>query len=236
MAKELYVGHISEQATEEDLRKLFEIMGVVTSVHLIVDEQTGEFKRCGYVRMLSEVNLDEVVETLDGTYLIDRCIVVSIAKPQKDRPAKTPFVKRKTLAAPRPASTARPAASARPATSARPASSARPAASARPATSARPAASSRPAATARPAATRDAGLNERPTAEKRAKSSRPVIKEATKTGRSSAAKEAVRKYRPAAAKDAAGSSRPAPAGKRTGRPTGGKRQGEGPRPPAKGRR
>ncbi|HEY5523508.1 MAG TPA: RNA-binding protein, partial [Desulfuromonadaceae bacterium] len=79
MAKELYVGHISEQATEEDLRKLFEVMGVVTSVHLIVDEATGEFKRCGYVRMLSEVNLNEVVETLDGTYLVDRCIVVSIA-------------------------------------------------------------------------------------------------------------------------------------------------------------
>jgi len=102
MAKELYVGHISEQATEEDLRKLFEVMGVVTSVHLIVDEATGEFKRCGYVRMLSEVNLNEVVETLDGTWLIDRCIVVSIAKPQKDRPAKTPYVRRKPTAGARP--------------------------------------------------------------------------------------------------------------------------------------
>jgi RNA recognition motif-containing protein len=200
MAKELYVGHISEQATEEDLRKLFEIMGVVTSVHLIVDEQTGEFKRCGYVRMLSEVNLNEVVETLDGTYLIDRCIVVSIAVPQKDRPAKSPFVRRKPLAAPRPA------------------------------------ASARPATTSRPAAAKDAALNERPPAAKRAKSARPVVKEATKTGRSSAAKEAVRKFRPAAAKDSARSERPAPPAKRSGRPTAGKRQGDGPRPPAKGRR
>lgn len=107
MAKELYVGHISEQATEEDLRKLFEIMGVVTSVHLIVDEATGEFKRCGYVRMLSEVDLNEVVETLDGTYLVDRCIVVSIAKPQKDRPAKTPFVKRAPKGTARPQKTTR---------------------------------------------------------------------------------------------------------------------------------
>ncbi|HIJ82539.1 MAG TPA: RNA-binding protein [Desulfuromonadales bacterium] len=129
MAKELYVGHISEQATEEDLRKLFELMGVVTSVHLIVDEQTGEFKRCGYVRMLSEVNLNEVVETLDGTYLIDRCIVVSIAVPQKDRPAKTPFVRRTPMASAR---HARPAVGARPAASARPAA-AKPAKSSRPA-------------------------------------------------------------------------------------------------------
>ena len=216
MAKELYVGHISEQATEEDLRKLFEIMGVVTSVHLIVDEQTGEFKRCGYVRMLAEVNLDEVVETLDGTYLVDRCIVVSIAKPQKDRPTKSPYVKRKPLAAARPAA-ARPAA-------------ARPAA-ARP-SAARPSAA-RPAA-ARPAAARDGVLQERP-AGKPAKSARPVVKEKTKTGRSSAAKEAVRKWRPAVAKDAAKTERPSPA-KRTGRPAGGKRQGDTPRAPAKGRR
>ena len=199
MAKELYVGHISEQATEEDLRKLFEIMGVVTSVHLIVDEKTGEFKRCGYVRMLSEVNLDEVVETLDGTYLIDRCIVVSIAVPQKDRPAKTPYVKRKPMAGARPTATARPAAG------------------------------------ARAVASEGAAGSKRPTAAKPAKSARPAAKEAGKTGRSSAAKEAVRKWRPAAAKDAAKSERPSSA-KRTGRPTGGKRQGDSPRPPAKGRR
>lgn len=200
MAKELYVGHISEQATEEDLRKLFEIMGVVTSVHLIVDEVSGEFKRCGYVRMLSEVDLNEVVETLDGTYLIDRCIVVSIAVPQKDRPAKTPYVKRKPMAG------------------------------------ARPAAAGRPAAAARPAATEGGVGSKRPTAAKPAKSARPAAKEAGKTGRSSAAKEAVRKWRPAVAKDAAKSERPSPSAKRPGRPTGGKRQGEGSRPPAKGRR
>lgn len=205
MAKELYVGHISEQATEEDLRKLFEIMGVVTSVHLIVDEQTGEFKRCGYVRMLSDVDLNEVVETLDGTYLIDRCIVVSIAKPQKERPPKTPFVKRK------------PSAGARPAT-------------------ARPAAGARPATGARTAAAESSVGSSRPAAAKPAKSSRPVAKEATKVGRSSAAKDAARKFRPKAAKDAAVTERPAPVGKRPGRPAAGKRQGEGSRPPAKGRR
>jgi RNA recognition motif-containing protein len=210
MAKELYVGHISEQATEEDLRKLFEIMGVVTSVHLIVDEQTGEFKRCGYVRMLSEVNLDEVVETLDGTYLIDRCIVVSIAKPQKDRPAKTPYVKRKPTAGARPATTARPA-------------------------GARPAAAARPS-NARQAGTESSAASARPAAAKPAKSSRPVVKEATKTGRSSAAKDAVRKFRPKATRDAATGERPSSAAKRPGRPPAGKRQGDGPRPPAKGRR
>jgi RNA recognition motif-containing protein len=89
MAKEIYVGHISENATEEDVWKLFSVMGTVTSVHLIIDPETGEFKRCGYVRMQSGVNLDEVVETLDGTYLVDREIVVSIARPQKPGMSKS---------------------------------------------------------------------------------------------------------------------------------------------------
>jgi RNA recognition motif-containing protein len=89
MSREIYVGHISESATEEDVRKLFSVMGTVTSVHLIIDPDTGEFKRCGYVRMQSGVNLDEVVETLDGAYLIDREIVVSIARPQKPGMSKS---------------------------------------------------------------------------------------------------------------------------------------------------
>jgi RNA recognition motif-containing protein len=89
MAREIYVGHISENATEEDVWKLFSVMGTVTSVHLIIDPGTGEFKRCGYVRMQSGVNLEEVVETLDGTYLVDREIVVSIARPQKPGMSKS---------------------------------------------------------------------------------------------------------------------------------------------------
>jgi RNA recognition motif-containing protein len=82
MAKELYVGHLSELVTEEDVWKLFSVMGAVTSVHLIIDPETGEFKRCGYVRMAAGVNLEEVAESLDGTYLIDKIITVSIARPQ----------------------------------------------------------------------------------------------------------------------------------------------------------
>jgi RNA recognition motif-containing protein len=112
MAKEIYVGHISENATEEDVWKLFSVMGTVTSVHLIIDPDTGEFKRCGYVRMASGINLDEVVETLDGAYLIDREIVVSIARPQKPGMSKSggnkqPWMKSGTR--PATASAARPA-------------------------------------------------------------------------------------------------------------------------------
>jgi RNA recognition motif-containing protein len=89
MAKELYVGHISENAGEEDVRKLFSVMGTVTSVHLIFDPETNEFKRCGYVRMAADVDPNEVVETLDGALLVDRVITVSIARPQKPGMSKS---------------------------------------------------------------------------------------------------------------------------------------------------
>lgn len=190
MAKELYVGHISEQATEEDLRKLFSLMGPVTSVHLIVDQQTGEFKRCAYVRMLSEVNLNEVVETLDGTYLIDRCIVVSIAKPQKERTPST-TVRRKPQGAARPA-----------------------------------------------AAGNDGGKAHPAGAKGPARSGRPAASDSAKTGRPSAARESVRPARPTTGRDDARSERTAPVGRtpKSGRPAGGKRSGDTPRPPSKGRR
>src|SRR6266568_1735956 len=87
MGKELYVGHISEKATENDLLKLFSVVGTVTSVHLITDPQTGEFKGCGYVRMATDAEAKEAIETLDGALLIDRVVLVSEARPKpKGRP------------------------------------------------------------------------------------------------------------------------------------------------------
>ena len=191
-AKELYVGHISEQATEDDLRKLFSLMGPVTSVHLIVDQDTGEFKRCGYVRMLSEVNLEEVVETLDGTYLIDRCIVVSIAKPQKDRPAKTVNIRRKPMGA------------------------ARPAASKDAVRNDRPAGARSTTKSSRPDVAKDSAKTGRSSAAKEsAKFGRPApAKESARPGRPPASKESVRSERPAPAGRPPKSGRPA-AGRKT---------------------
>ena len=85
MGKELYVGHISEKATENDLLKLFSVAGTVTSVHLITDSQTGEFKGCGYVRMATDAEAKEAIDSLDGALLIDRIVVVSEARPQKPK-------------------------------------------------------------------------------------------------------------------------------------------------------
>jgi len=89
MGKELYVGSISARATENDIRKLFSVVGEVGSIHLITDSQTGEFKGCCYLKMTTDKDAREAIDTLDGALLIDRVISVSVARPQK-RKGSTP--------------------------------------------------------------------------------------------------------------------------------------------------
>jgi len=88
MKIELYVGSISAKATEEDIRHLFSISGTVTSIHLIRDPQTGEFKGCGYVRMATPEQARDAIETLDGALLIDKVLTVSVARPQVPKQKK----------------------------------------------------------------------------------------------------------------------------------------------------
>lgn len=85
MAKELYVGNLPYEATEDDLRRLFAVAGTVTSVHVITDPETGMSKGCAYVRMASEDALAEAIESLDGALFGERLITVSIARPQKQQ-------------------------------------------------------------------------------------------------------------------------------------------------------
>ena len=86
MSKELYVGSMSYETTEYDLEKLFSVSGRVTSVHLIVDLKTGEFKGCGYVRMSTDAEAKDAIDSLDGAIFLDRKITVSLARKQKMKP------------------------------------------------------------------------------------------------------------------------------------------------------
>ncbi len=83
MAKELYVGNLSYETNEEDLRRIFAVAGRVTSVHIITDPATGASKGCAYVRMASTEETMEAINSLDEALVDERIISVSIARPQK---------------------------------------------------------------------------------------------------------------------------------------------------------
>jgi RNA recognition motif-containing protein len=79
--REIYVSEISFAATEEDLRKLFSLCGRISSLHLVTDPTSGQFKGSAFIRMGSAAEAKDAVG-LDGTRLLDRCIAVSPARPK----------------------------------------------------------------------------------------------------------------------------------------------------------
>ena len=87
MGVEIYVGQISGTVTEDEVRNLFSVVGTVTSVHLVVDSESGEYRGCGYVRMSTEDEAREAVDLLNGAMLGDRLIVVKEAPPKKCKKA-----------------------------------------------------------------------------------------------------------------------------------------------------
>ena len=87
MGVEIYVGQISGTVTEDEVRNLFSVVGTVTSVHLVVDSESGEYRGCGYVRMSTEDEAREAVDLLNGAMLGDRLIVVKEAPTKKCKKA-----------------------------------------------------------------------------------------------------------------------------------------------------
>ena len=88
MSKDLYVKHISIEATEEDVRKLFAVCGKVTYVHMVKDAKTGQFLGCAYVKMSSEAEAKDALVSLDGARFINRMIAVVPALPQRPAAGK----------------------------------------------------------------------------------------------------------------------------------------------------
>lgn len=82
MGIEIYVGQISGTVTEDEVKKLFSVVGNVESVHLVVDPGSGELRGCGYVRMSTEEEAREAIDLLNGAKLGDRLIVVKNAPPK----------------------------------------------------------------------------------------------------------------------------------------------------------
>lgn len=85
MDLKLYVGNLSYDTTEEDLRALFSGAGTVTSVALIKDRDTRRSKGFAFIEMGSQSEAEEAIKAFNGTRLDDREIKVNIARPREPR-------------------------------------------------------------------------------------------------------------------------------------------------------
>ena len=84
MAKKMFVGNLSFQTTESDVRAAFEQYGAVESVAVITDRDTGRSKGFGFVEM-SEEDANKAIAGLSGADLDGRALTVNEAKPMVKR-------------------------------------------------------------------------------------------------------------------------------------------------------
>src|SRR5262245_41910035 len=84
--KNIFVGNISFQTTEDQLRSLFESFGEVSRVNVVSDRDTGRPRGFAFVEMAND---EEAVKAIDGTNgkdLDGRTLTVNEAKPKSPRP------------------------------------------------------------------------------------------------------------------------------------------------------
>jgi RNA recognition motif-containing protein len=81
--KKLYVGNLSFNTTEAELRELFEEHGSVASVSLVTDRETGQPRGFGFVEM--ESGAESAISALDGKQVGGRTLKVNEARPREDR-------------------------------------------------------------------------------------------------------------------------------------------------------
>jgi len=86
MEAKLYVGNLSYDTTEDDLRSLFTQVGTVNDVALIKDRDTGSSKGFAFVTMNSQEEANKAIEQFNGQTLGNRALTVNIARPREERP------------------------------------------------------------------------------------------------------------------------------------------------------
>ena len=80
----IYVGNLSYEVTEEDLRLALEQFGQVESVTIIKDKHSGQSKGFGFVEMASKAEGQSVIDGLNGKELKGRALNVNEARPRTE--------------------------------------------------------------------------------------------------------------------------------------------------------
>ena len=80
----IYIGNLSYQATEDDLRTVFTDYGGVKRVVLPTDRETGRMRGFAFVEMLEDDQEEAAIQALDGAEWMGREIRVNKAKPRED--------------------------------------------------------------------------------------------------------------------------------------------------------
>ncbi len=85
MESKLYVGNLSYNVTEEQLRELFSQAGTIKEVALIMDRDTRRPKGFGFVEMTTQAEAEKAIQMFNEYELDGRKVMVNMARPKEDR-------------------------------------------------------------------------------------------------------------------------------------------------------
>jgi len=82
--KNIYVGNLDFQSTEEELRTAFAVYGQVDKVSIVTDRDTGQRRGFGFVEMANDAEGNKAIAGLNGVMLGSRALNVNEARPKRD--------------------------------------------------------------------------------------------------------------------------------------------------------
>ncbi len=85
MESKLYVGNLSYQVTEDQLRELFSQAGTIKEITMITDRDTQRPKGFGFVEMTTQAEAQKAIEMFNEHDLEGRPMTVNFARPKEDR-------------------------------------------------------------------------------------------------------------------------------------------------------
>jgi cold-inducible RNA-binding protein len=83
--KNLFIGNMSFQTTEGDLRSLFEPFGEITRIHIVQDRETGQPRGFAFVEVADDAEAAKAISALNGKEVAGRALKVNEATPRPER-------------------------------------------------------------------------------------------------------------------------------------------------------
>jgi cold-inducible RNA-binding protein len=83
--KNIFVGNLSFNTSEDELRQMFEAYGQVDRVSIMTDRDTGRSRGFGFVEMTNAEDGEKAIAALNGSQVGGRTLNVNEARPKNDR-------------------------------------------------------------------------------------------------------------------------------------------------------
>ena len=80
----IYVGRISSQSTEKQIKNIFEVYGEISSIELVKDRYTGELRGFGYIEMPEKTEAEAAIAGLNGKEFNGKRLTVNEARSHRN--------------------------------------------------------------------------------------------------------------------------------------------------------